>query len=89
LIADTAMHTLLFCPSWTAERTLLFEWLELNVLDKIYGSIGGAAMCFAACWIRGFLRGHHMQEGAGRVGASSPERALLARACLSSDDNHV
>jgi len=31
-IADMAMHMLLFCPSWTAERTSFFKRLRLDVL---------------------------------------------------------
>jgi len=56
--------------------------------------LSGHHMClFVLCYVldspRGFLRGRHAQEGAGRMAASGPEVALLARACLRSDDNHV
>ncbi|XP_011057113.1 PREDICTED: uncharacterized protein LOC105147651 [Acromyrmex echinatior] len=47
--ADTAMHMLLFCPSWAAERTSLFEGLGHDVLDRTYGIVR-IVMCSAAYW---------------------------------------
>jgi len=93
-IANTAMHTLLFCPSWALKRTSLFERLGLDVLDRTYGSIVRAPyvlVCASLCIGQPsrIFASRHAQEGAGRMAASGPEVVLLARACLRSDDNHV
>jgi len=49
MTADMAMHTLLFCPSWAAERMSLFERLGLQVLDRTYSTVR-AAICSAMYW---------------------------------------
>jgi len=77
---DMAMHMLLFCPSWAAERPL-FERLRLDIFDRIYSFI---VMYSAACWthLRGFLQGRHAQEEAGQVRVSGLEEE---KGFLSSD----
>jgi len=90
-IADTAMHTILFCPSWATERTSLFERLGLDVFDIWLHCQDGYMLCCVLDSLRGFLQSCYAQERAGRVGASGPEdtKNFLAQAYLGSDDNHV
>jgi len=67
--ADMAMHMLLFCPSWTAERTSFFKRLGLDVFDMRLHCQGGYILRCVLDGPRGFLRGRHDQEGASREGA--------------------
>ncbi|XP_011057511.1 PREDICTED: uncharacterized protein LOC105147885 [Acromyrmex echinatior] len=86
--ADTAMHTLLFCPSWATERMSLFEQLGLDVLDRTYGFIIRAAMCSAACWtaLADFCE-TVMRKKKRTEWKRSPGETKGSFNCLESDDN--
>jgi len=79
-----------FEPSLAAERTSLFEWLGLDVLDRTYGSIVRAAMCSTACWTafadfcEAVMRKKERAEWERQ--ALERQRTLLARASLRSND---
>ena len=47
---DTAVHMLLFYLSWANRRVTLFDALDLNVPDRTYGAVIGAALNSSRSW---------------------------------------
>ena len=66
--ADTVIHKLLFCLSWAAERTSLFQRLRLDV----HTTPLSGRLCASLSQISARLSA---QEGADQVGASGPAKA--------------
>lgn len=47
---DTAIHTVLFCPSSAGERVKSYDFLRLDVLNRTYGNILRTALDSSQCW---------------------------------------
>jgi len=88
--ADT-VHTLLFCPSWAAERMSFLQRLELDVFDRTYGFIVRVAVYSDVGQpSRISARSSYARKRTKwERQALQRQRALLARTSLESDDNHV